>query len=763
SKLVGTSKSSSSEIIKSQQSVADNFSKVTGQMTNVWNNLKMVIGYAGVAGMLRSALNEMKSMSDELITYQKVTGASSEQVAKVRSSAYQSASRYGQTPSDFLASVATMARAGYGEQSEAMADLATKTQLVGDMTSEAASKFLIAVDAGYQLKGNIEELSSVLDKANIIDNNYATSLSKVADAMTLIAPLSASMNVSIEETMAAIGTMSAVTQREGTEVARAYRMIALNIAKDTETEVEEGVKLTAEEIESLNDILQVYAANELKAADAAGKLLSPMKAIEAISKAWKSGALNEQELFGVLNGIGGARYTNSIMALVKNFDMYEDMLNKFVTEVGSADAEVEAMTQGWTAKFNQLKVAWTEMVNNAISEDFIRQLLDIAKGFVQWTGNLQTFVGVVGGATVSLKLLKSIITGTSTAFTGFGLAISAVITAVSALNAVSERQKEAAKQQATSAAESAEKAYEQAKRVKELSEAYEDLAKDGMIDSRELSEAESIQKEINTLVGELPEKYDLVSGSIEKNVEALRKMSEEERNLAIIKAKESVNTAGNALTKFGKNVVGDFTGLNITNTGVGNWSGVDEFFANALEGTSYSYRRTTSRSLGGVYYQGGSSPQEIIAAYNELEQIIDAATAQGLNEKSAAAYSALIETRDKWTAFIKAYLSADEHLSWLLTGNYSDEDKVIQKSTDDRMKGQVQSWDRLAHSIENATKAKEAFDEANKTTKADQINDYASVYATLAEELKNGRVNSTATHAALQMLLGDEAYAATGG
>ena len=407
SKLVGTSKSSSSEIIKSQQSVADNFSKVTGQMTNAWNNLKMVIGFAGVAGMLRSALNEMKSMSDELITYQKVTGASSEQVAKVRSSAYQSASRYGQTPSDFLASVATMARAGYGEQSEAMADLATKTQLVGDMTSEAASKFLIAVDAGYQLKGNVEALNNVLDKANIIDNNYATSLSKVADAMTLIAPLSASMNVSIEETMAAIGTMSAVTQREGTEVARAYRMIALNIAKDTETEVEEGVKLTAEEIESLNDILQVYAANELKAADAAGKLLSPMKAIEAISKAWKSGALNEQELFGVLNGIGGARYTNSIMALVKNFDMYEDMLNKFVTEVGSADAEVEAMTQGWTAKFNQLKVAWTEMVNNAISEDFIRQLLDIAKGFVQWTGNLENFVSVAGGAALAMKALSA--------------------------------------------------------------------------------------------------------------------------------------------------------------------------------------------------------------------------------------------------------------------------------------------------------------------------------------------------------------------
>lgn len=767
-KMSSSAKQGSSEIISSHQAVADNFAKVTGQMTNAWNQLRMIIGFAGVAGALRSAFNEMKAMSDELITYQKVTGASAEQVSKVRSSAYKSAGRYGQTPSDFLASVAVMARAGYGEQSEAMADLATKTQLVGDMTSEAASKFLIAVDAGYQLKGNIKSLSNVLDKANIIDNNYATSLSKVADAMTLIAPLSASMNVSIEETMAAIGTMSAVTQREGTEVARAYRMIALNIAKDTETEVEEGVKLTEEEIKSLNDILQVYAATELKAADAAGKLLSPMKAIEAISKAWRSGALNEQELFKVLNGIGGARYTNSIMALVKNFDMYEDMLNKFVTEMGSADAEVDAMTKGWTAKFNQLKVAWTEMVNNAVSEDFIRQLLDVAKGFLQWTGNLQTFVGVVGGATVSLKLLKSIISGTSTAFTGFGLAISAVITAVSALNAISERRKSIAQQEASAAAESAKKAYEQAKSANELYVAYRKLAEDGTIDSTELSEAESIQRQINSLVGELPEKYDLVAGSIENNVEALRKMNAEQRSAAITAAREAVNVAGNALSNFGKNNIGQFTGLNITNTGAGSWTGAKDFFSENLEGSPFQYRSRSRISTEGLIYTGGTTPQDLIAAYKALETIINAATEQGLNEKSTAAYTALIEARNRWATLVKDYQSADEYLSMLLSGNYGEGSSSAgnggsTSSGESTTDNEAKSWDRLAKAIENATNAKKAFDAATETTKADQAKDYASVYATLAEELKNGRVNSTATHAALQMLLGDEAYAATGG
>lgn len=765
-KMANAAKTGSADIRTSHQAVADNFTKVTGQMSNAWNQLKMIIGFAGVAGVLRSAFTEMKAMSDELITYQKVTGATAQQVASVRASAYQSAGRYGQTPSDFLASVAVMARAGYGEQSEAMADLATKTQLVGDMTSEAASKFLIAVDAGYRLKGNIESLSNVLDKANIIDNNYATSLSKVADAMTLIAPLSASMNVSIEETMAAIGTMSAVTQREGTEVARAYRMIALNIAKDTETEVEEGVKLTEEEIKSLNDILQVYAATELKAADAAGKLLSPMKAIEAISKAWRSGALNEQELFKVLNGIGGARYTNSIMALVKNFDMYEDMLSKFVTEMGSADAEVDAMTKGWTAKFNQLKVAWAEMVNNAVSEDFIRQLLDISKGFLQWTGNLQTFAGVVGGSTVALKGLKAIVTGTASSFTGLGVAVGLAAAAIAALNAYQEQQKRNAQESARSAAESAENAYEQAKRVNELTRAYQVLAKDGKIDSTELSEAESIQSEINTLVGELPGKYDLVKGSIDKNVTALQNLNKEQRKSSYIAAREAVNVAQKAVVDNGT-FLGTFPGI------TAQFSNNEEYFAKAFAGSSYFKQEGLGHDSvwikeqnPALRYIGDKTAESLVAAYDELCAVIDQATADGIDSKN---YHTLIETRNSWKEVVESYREALDFLQKIESGNFDLESgdggaggaggSGGTGGTDDAVK----SWDRLAKAIENATNAKKAFDAATETTKADQAKDYASVYATLAEELKNGRVNSTATHAALQMLLGDEAYAATGG
>lgn len=497
---------------------------------NAVNQLKMLVGYAGATQMLRSALTEMKAMSDELVTYQKVTNATAAQMKQVRADAYSAAKAYGQTPSDFLASGALMARAGYGQKAGEMAKLATKTQLVGDMSAEAASKFLIAVDAGYRMGGSIEKLTEVINAANVADNNYATSLAQIAEGMTIIAPLAASMNVSVEETIAAIGTMQALTQRSGTEVARAFRMIAINIAKDTETEVEEGFKLTEENIDSFNALLQEFAKNELEAANAAGKLLNPMKAIEALAKAWKSGKLSEQDLFTVLNEIGGARYTNTIMAMVKNFDVYEEMLGKFATDITSADDEVNAMLGGWTAKLNILKTTWTELVNNRVSEDFIKSLLDMGTGFLKWTGNLENFIGVAGGAIIAIKGIKAAITGAATAFTPWAIGIGAIITLLGTMGSVAQSNYAKVKKELSDAADETQKAADRTEKLNVAISQYKELSADG-IQTDELKTVQTLQETIKNLIGDQADKYDLVNGKIEDTIELLQNASAETAKL----------------------------------------------------------------------------------------------------------------------------------------------------------------------------------------------------------------------------------------
>lgn len=178
--------------------------------------------YRAVYGAIRAitngfteALQTLKAVDDELVTVRKVTGFDAYQMADVESTAYQVASRYGASAADYVSGVAEFARAGYKELSGDLAELAQKTQIVGDTTADVANQFLLSVDAAYKYHGSVEQLNAVLDGANELDNKYATSIKKIAEGMGIVAPVAAQMHVGIDELAASIGTITAVTQRSG--------------------------------------------------------------------------------------------------------------------------------------------------------------------------------------------------------------------------------------------------------------------------------------------------------------------------------------------------------------------------------------------------------------------------------------------------------------------------------------------------------------------------------------------------------------------
>ena len=124
---------------------------------------------------VKEALTEMKNVDTQLTNISKVSGKTGEELAAIGDRAYDTASKYGEAASTYLESVYNMQKAGMGDQSEAMGELAIKTMLVGDTTEDVASKFLIASNAAWQLDGNMTRLTQIVDEADYINNNYATS------------------------------------------------------------------------------------------------------------------------------------------------------------------------------------------------------------------------------------------------------------------------------------------------------------------------------------------------------------------------------------------------------------------------------------------------------------------------------------------------------------------------------------------------------------------------------------------------------------
>lgn len=411
--------------------LGEDFAKIAAKQA-AWQLLGAAV--AGVSRAVKEALATMKEVDSELATVRKVTGMSAAETKALGEQAYSTASKYGVEANEYLESVGTFARAGYKEAAQELGELAIKTQLVGDTTAQMASQFLLSTDAAWKYKGDIEALSLVLDEANEIDNKYATSIQKIAEGMPIVANVASMAGMTAEETMAALGTITATTQESGTKAATALRALILNILGDTTTEIEDGVTATEESVKTLGGILNKYAADAVKAAKASGELINPLEAIRALSEAYQNGDLTQSDLYTIVEALGGKLRTNQLEALLQNYDMLVSMMQDMKNAAGSADDELAIMLDTWEKKTNILKNTWTEFVSHLIDTEAVKVGIDALTGAIELldTGLGRTIISVTAltAAAAALKTAWGWLKATE-----FAKAFSSLLPSITALKA----------------------------------------------------------------------------------------------------------------------------------------------------------------------------------------------------------------------------------------------------------------------------------------------------------------------------------------
>lgn len=565
------------KLTNSTNVLGDTFSHIVGKIT-VWQVVNAAV--AKVKRSFTEAIDTMKQVDTEMTAIQKVTGNTSAEMEKLGDTAYEAASKYGVAVTDYLESVGTFAKAGYKDMSEDMAELATKTQLVGDVTSGIANQFLLSADAAFKFEGNVTALNTVLDKANEIENNYATSIQKMAEGFPIVANVASMANMSIDELMAALGTITAVTQESGTKAATALRALILNIIGDTETEIEDGVAWTKEEIESLNDALWIYAEDAMKAAQESGKIVDPMKAIAALSQAYKDGLLSQAELAELESKLGGKLRTNQLDALITNYDMYAEMLDKVANSAGSADKEVEIMLTSWDAKAKILNNTWTKFIADTVDSNWAKGFLDTLTWLIDGFGNLGTAVTIFGGVLVafkwnsivgSFKTLGSVIGALPMLFSsakggaaGFDagmkalnvsltstqLLVGAVVVAISGLVIAYNKIKTSIEESRQAAIDAGEASSTEAKEIVSLYQNYEDLRK-------AVEDGTGSKTEFIDVSDRLIDKLGIEKSSVYDLKKELGGLSGAYKEAAAAKIESALYDAKNATLAAGANLTGN--------------------------------------------------------------------------------------------------------------------------------------------------------------------------------------------------------------
>ncbi len=318
----------------------------------------------------REALRTMKEVDSELVTIQKTTGYSGEQLDRLTDSAYKLASAYGRTATEILSAASVYARAGFKENLEDMTELSALLQNVGDLTGEAAAKFLVATNAAWRLNGSYESLLGIIDGLNQQTNEAAVDMEALTSGITVAGSVFSNAGESVQTFAGMLGAGVALTQRSGSEIGRGLRTIAMNI-RQIKGELDNGEIIDEA---SISDAAAALHSVGISVADANGELRLTSEVLTELAGKW--GRLTTAEQSYLSQSLAGKRQANILNALMNNWQEVERQMTLYANGAGSALKENEIYLDSWDAKTKQLSAAWTEFVANLVDTDVIKGALD---------------------------------------------------------------------------------------------------------------------------------------------------------------------------------------------------------------------------------------------------------------------------------------------------------------------------------------------------------------------------------------------------
>lgn len=353
----------------------------------------------------RNAVTELKNVNTLLTEISKTNHSlTSTDLEGIGNRGFDIASKYGKGVTDYLTGVQDMSRAGY-QNAEAMAEVSTAAQGAGDMTAEVANKMVIATDKAYKLGGSVEELTRILDGVNWICDNNAVNMSELSEGMSIVGSTAASLGVNVNELTATLGTMAASTQQSGSEVARAFKAILLNIRQVSDEE--EGID--AEGLTKYEKACNALGVSLKKTKDGVLQTRDAMEVLKELSEEYNKLDPNDIRRTDLLNSVGGKLRSTQLDALLRHFeDTYKPMLQQFEEGSGTMAAEAEKTANSWEGSLKRLHNTWVDTIGNIVNSNFVITITNGFNGLLSVINNVTSKLGSLGTIGLGAGLFSSI-------------------------------------------------------------------------------------------------------------------------------------------------------------------------------------------------------------------------------------------------------------------------------------------------------------------------------------------------------------------
>lgn len=373
-----------------------------------------------IISVLKQAFTIVKDLDSALTEMRKVSDESLSTLQKYQFESFDMADRVGTTAKQIQDSTADWLRLGRTfEQSKTLAEQSTVLLNVSEFENiNDATQALVSATQAY------DELDAqtIIDKLNLIGNNFAVSTSDLAQGLQNAAAVLKTQGNDIDQSLALLTAGNLIGQ-DISKASMGVRTISLRISgteeakdeiKDMGEDVDDFVVRTKSKTDKIIRDYTAVASNAYKGVsvlDANGNLRDTYDILLDISKIYKEiqeedKANGTNRAQALVETLAGKTRSNIAASILLNGKVLEDVYNASANDYeGSAQRENEKYLDSIEGRIAKLQNRLQELAFVGFKSDAIKPVIDfftnavqLATALVEKIGMLPTLIGAVGGA-----------------------------------------------------------------------------------------------------------------------------------------------------------------------------------------------------------------------------------------------------------------------------------------------------------------------------------------------------------------------------
>ena len=349
----------------------------------------------GFMGTISGAVGYAKDLNKSLNDIRIVTGASVDEMARFAEQANRSAKALSTSTTAYTKASLIYYQQGLDDQAvKERTDVTIKMANVSSQSAETVSDQMTAVWNNFAKGGeNLERFADVMVR---LGADTASSSDEIAQGLEKFAAIGDMVGLSFDNAAAALATVTATTRQSADVVGTAFKTIFARI---------QGLKLgeTLEDGTDLNKYSEALAAVGISIKEQNGELKDMDSILAEMGAKWKT--LSKDQQVALAQTVAGLRQYNQLVALMENFDFYEQNLQSAKNAEGSLQEQADIYAESWQAASDRVKAATQGIYEDLLNDEAFIDVLNTIEKILTYVDNLIDGLGGLGGVLTTIGAL----------------------------------------------------------------------------------------------------------------------------------------------------------------------------------------------------------------------------------------------------------------------------------------------------------------------------------------------------------------------